>query len=106
MHTMYNKNPRGVLFMKQPSTKIYIDARHEVRSWESFKKAEYYISGLETDEVRNKIYGAIGGYVQELIIDNNDANKLIVSYNPNFITLTYIDYLFRLKGIDFKRDGC
>jgi len=87
-------------------TRIYIDAKHEAGSWRALKRAEYYIPGLDKDEVRTKVYQAIGMYVQELMADKDDANKLIISYNPNFITLTYIDYLFRLKGIDFKRDGC
>lgn len=92
--------------MKEAKTKIYIDARNERLAWDSCKKAEYLITGLETDAVRSKVYEAIGMYVNELLLDQGNPQKLLVTYNPTLITLTYIDYRFRLKGVAYTREGC
>ena len=97
------KKAKGDCRLKKPRTKLYIDARDEKLRYGSYKTADYRIENLQTDAVRNDIHQAIGMYVQELSINEHHPDQLTIKYNPEAVTLSFIDYIFRLKGVSFQR---
>jgi copper chaperone CopZ len=89
--------------LKKSKTKLYINASNEELKCRSYKSVDYRVKNLQTDAVRNEIYQAISMYVQELCFSEHYPEQLTIRYNPEAITLSFIEYIFRLKGVSFKR---
>ena len=91
--------------MKQPQIRMWIDARHEMLSPGKRKSVSYYIENLHTDEVKLKLYEAIGNLVYEIRVVPDAKNSIEVVYQENYLTVTFMDYRLQLKGLHFKREG-
>lgn len=88
----------------KPKVRMYIDARNEKLNHGDAKQVCYFIKGADEDEIKKKIYESIGFNVLKIeVVPANE--KVIITYHEHLITPTYIDYRFRLRGLDFKRDG-
>jgi len=91
--------------VKEPKARMWIDARNEVLAPGDRKKVRYCIKKLADSEVKKRLYEAIGTYVYEIRVVSEKENEIDVVYDENFITVTFIDYRLRLKGLSFKKEG-
>lgn len=83
--------------------RMYIDARNEKFQRGDAKEATYIIKDANEAYMKERIYKAVG--LHSLKIEVVAAKeKVIITYYENIISPTFIDYLFRLKGIDFTRE--
>lgn len=85
-------------------TKIYIDTRHEKYNKGGLKRITYLIKDIEKEQVKQKLFEAIGLIVQSIEVIPN-SEKVFISYHENRISPTFIDYKLQLKGLDFKKVG-
>lgn len=86
----------------QPKVTFWIDARKEKIRNSEIKELTYEINNLHDQNLVQLIYQSIGYYVLRLAIHDH---KLLVTYETNRISPSFIDYLLQKKGIEFKRDG-
>ena len=86
----------------QPKVRVWIDARKEKIKAGEIKEIKYKIKGLQNQELLQKIYQTIGHCVISLAIDKN--NELLVTYETNNISPSFIDYLLSQRSINFKRN--
>lgn len=82
---------------------MYIDARHEKLQFGGSKKAVYIINGANENDIKKKIFDAIGPYVLRIeIIPENE--KVIITYLEHLISPSFMDYRFQLKELIFRRE--
>ncbi|MHB1127986.1 MAG: hypothetical protein ACYC2T_13730 [Bacillota bacterium] len=86
----------------QPKVTVWIDARKDKIRNSEIKELTYDINNLQDQNLLQLIYQSIGYYVLRLVIHDQ---KLLVTYETRRITPSFIDYLLKKKGIEFKRDG-
>lgn len=86
----------------QPQVRVWIDARKEKVQNSEVKELTYEIKNLDDQNVLQLIYQSIGYYVLSLAIYDD---KLLVTYDTGRISPSFIDFLLKQKGINFKRHG-
>ncbi|MDN5346446.1 MAG: hypothetical protein PWP65_10 [Clostridia bacterium] len=89
----------------EPRLGFWIDARGERLNWGTRQEVVYCIDGLNSQEVRQKIYAALGGLVCELAILPDRPQELKVIYDPARVSPGFLDYLLQQKGVSFRRQG-
>ncbi len=90
--------------MKEPKVRMWIDARNEKFSKGDTKSKRYKIKNIKKDEVKQKLYEAVGTLVKEIRLISEKEEKVEILYNENLINLTFIDYRLRLRGLEFSRE--
>lgn len=86
----------------QPKVRVWIDARKEKIKAGEIKEIIYKIEGLQNQELLQIIYQTIGHCVISLAKDKN--NELLVTYETNKISPSFIDYLLSQRSINFKKN--
>ena len=84
---------------------MWIDARHEQYTPGNKRQISYIIEGIERDDIKQKIWHAIGLNVAQIEIIQGDPNKVLVTYHENYISPKFMDYLLRQNGLQFTREG-
>lgn len=86
----------------QPKVRVWIDARKEEIKAGEIKEIKYKIEGLQNQDLLQIIYQTIGHCAISLAIDKN--NELLVTYETNKISPSFIDHLLNQRSINFKRN--
>ncbi|KAB3537323.1 hypothetical protein F8154_03260 [Alkaliphilus pronyensis] len=86
----------------KPKTKMYIDARNEKIHMNETKQIAYKINGADGDEIKQKIFDSVGLHSIKIEIIPK-TEKVIITYNENYISPSYMEYKFNHKGLTFKR---
>lgn len=85
--------------MQPKKERIRIDARKEKIKNPEIKELRYSIRNLQDQNVWQAIYQAIGHHVLSLAISED---QLVITYETNKISPTFIEYLLRQWGISFQ----
>jgi hypothetical protein len=88
----------------EPKVRIWVDARGEKFKTGVYKEEIYHIQGLKEQVILNNIYQAIGYYVVNLALLNDE--DLQVTYDTEIISVSFIDYLLKQHQIIFNRENC
>lgn len=91
--------------MKKPLTRIWIDARGETLNPDQHDIVVFTIENLDQEETRAILLEAVFPLVKEIRLPEDKNNTVELSYNPSFISATFIEYLLRQKGLEVCKDG-
>lgn len=89
----------------KPKERMYIDAKNEQFQLKGTKEVCYLIKGVDEDIIKQRIYDSVGIHTLRIEIIPS-SEKVIITYNENFISPTFMDYRFNLKGLSFEREEC
>lgn len=87
--------------MQPKKVRVWIDARKEKIKAGEIKELKYEIEDLQNQNLLQSIYQAIGYCVISLAIDDN---KLLVTYETNKVSPSFIDFLLAQRSINFRRN--
>ncbi|KUO65189.1 MAG: hypothetical protein APF84_08635 [Gracilibacter sp. BRH_c7a] len=85
--------------MQPKKERIRIDARAEKIKELEIKELRYTIANLQDQKTWQTIYQAIGNQVLSLAVRED---QLVITYETNKISPTFIEYLLRQWGIGFQ----
>ena len=88
------------MIILQPKVRIWIDARKERIKAGEIKELRYEIRELHSQDFLKKIYDCIGYRVLNIA---KDGSHLLVTYETDKISPSFIDYLLQQKGINFQK---
>ncbi|MEW6623872.1 MAG: hypothetical protein AB1420_12230 [Bacillota bacterium] len=89
----------------KPKSRMWIDARKEGFQPANVKKETYIIEGIKNEEIKKKLWEAIGFQVLSIEVLPDNSGKVTVTYNDTIISPRFMDYRLHLKGISYKREG-
>jgi hypothetical protein len=92
--------------MKLTQTRVWIDARNERLDPDLHSEVTYTIKDLEISKTKLKLMEAVYPLVKEVILLSNPINTVRISFNPSYISVSFIDYLLQKQGLQYeRRDG-
>jgi phage-related protein len=89
--------------LKEPKLEIWIDAHNEKFNEGELKSIIYEINNLEQEDVKIKLFEAVGMLVYEIRVISEKEGKIEIAFYENLISPTFIDYRLRLRGLKFSR---